>query len=78
MSDGNKIQYGGGGIGLGGILFIVFLVLKLGVGNTTVMTWNWWWVCSPLWIPIVLIIGILLLIFVIFIIITIIASLLGE
>ena len=37
-----------GGIGLGIILFIVFLVLKL----TEVIDWSWWWVTAPLWIPI--------------------------
>ena len=36
-----------GGIGLGGALFIVFLVLKL----TDTIDWSWWWVTSPLWIP---------------------------
>jgi hypothetical protein len=35
-----------GGIGLGGVLFVVFLVLKL----THVISWSWWWVTSPLWI----------------------------
>jgi hypothetical protein len=29
------------------ILFIVFLVLKL----CGVITWSWWWVTAPLWIP---------------------------
>ena len=29
------------------MLFIVFLVLKL----TGVITWSWWWVTAPLWIP---------------------------
>lgn len=32
---------------LGTILFIVFLVLKL-TGN---INWSWWWVFSPIWIP---------------------------
>lgn len=36
------------GIGLGGILFVVFLVLKL-TGN---IDWSWWWVFAPFWIPI--------------------------
>lgn len=36
---------GGGGIGLGGALFITFLVLKL----TGVIDWSWWWVTAPLW-----------------------------
>lgn len=33
---------------LGTILFIVFLILKL----TGVISWSWWWVTAPLWIPI--------------------------
>lgn len=36
-----------GGIGLGTILFIVFLILKL----CGVISWSWWWVTAPLWIP---------------------------
>lgn len=35
-----------GGLGLGTILFVVFLTLKL----TNVIDWSWWWVTSPLWI----------------------------
>lgn len=30
-----------------GILTIVFIVLKL----TDYIDWTWWWVLSPLWIP---------------------------
>ena len=37
-----------GGISLGTVLFIVFLVLKL----TETITWSWWWVTAPLWIPV--------------------------
>ena len=33
------------GIGLGGALFITFLVLKL----THVISWSWLWVTAPLW-----------------------------
>jgi len=33
------------GIGLGGVLFVVFLVLKL----CGVINWSWWWVTAPLW-----------------------------
>lgn len=37
------------GISLGGLIFVVFLALKLaGIGQ--VATWSWWWVTSPLWI----------------------------
>ena len=35
------------GVGIGFILFVVFLVLKL----TKVVTWSWWIVTAPLWIP---------------------------
>ena len=37
----------GGGVGLGGLLFVAFLVLKL----THVIDWSWWWITAPLWIP---------------------------
>jgi hypothetical protein len=36
-----------GGIGFAGLLAIVFIVLKL----TKVITWSWWWVTCPLWLP---------------------------
>ncbi len=42
------------GIGLGGVLFVVFLVLKL-VG---VIAWSWWWITAPLWIPIAVVLGV--------------------
>jgi hypothetical protein len=38
------------GIGFGTVLFLVFLVLKL----TDNIDWSWWWVTSPLWIPLTL------------------------
>ena len=38
------------GMGIGMVLFIVFLVLKL----TGTIDWSWWWVTSPLWIPLAL------------------------
>lgn len=46
MSNSNS----DGGIGLSGVLLIVFIVLKL----CGVIAWSWWWVLSPLWIPIAL------------------------
>ncbi|MCV9929494.1 hypothetical protein OIU83_17670 [Flavobacterium sp. LS1R49] len=36
------------GIGFGGILTIVFIILKL----TKYIDWSWWWVLSPVLIPI--------------------------
>lgn len=49
------------GIGLTGLVFIVFLVLKL----THVIDWSWLWVTAPLWIPlaialILLLVGLIL------------------
>lgn len=42
-----ETRTGGNGIGLGTVLFIVFMVLKL----TGVIAWSWWWITAPLWIP---------------------------
>ena len=45
-------------LGLGTILFLIFLVLKL----TNYINWSWWWVTAPLWIPaiaIILIVGVI-------------------
>lgn len=41
-----------GGIGFGGLLTIVFIVLKL----TKVISWSWWWVTAPLWIPVAIVV----------------------
>jgi len=53
----NNKKVSGNGIGIGTVLFFIFLTLKLaGVGQ--VATWSWWWVTSPLWIPLVAVLGI--------------------
>ena len=53
----NNKKVSGNGIGIGTVLFLIFLTLKLAeVGK--VATWSWWWVTSPLWIPLVLVLGI--------------------
>lgn len=39
------------GIGLSGVLLVVFIVLKL-IG---VISWSWWWVLSPLWIELAIV-----------------------
>ena len=55
-------------IGLGTILFVIFLVMKLAkIGD--VANWSWWWVTAPLWKPVLLalaVFSIVLLIFAIF------------
>lgn len=52
-----KIENNGSGIGLAGALGIAFIVLKL----LGVINWSWWWVLSPFWISVglVLIAGII-------------------
>jgi len=48
-----KKEVSSDGIGTMGVLTIVFIVLKL-VGT---ITWSWWWVLSPLWLPITVVIS---------------------
>lgn len=36
------------GMVLGGVVFVVFLILKL----TNLIDWSWWWIVSPLWISV--------------------------
>lgn len=46
------------GLGVGTVLFLIFMVLKL----TNYIDWSWWWVTAPLWIPIaIFILGALIL-----------------
>lgn len=45
MSDSTS-----GGIGFCGLLTVLFIGLKL----TGYIGWSWWWVLSPIWIPIVI------------------------
>lgn len=59
MSSSNSTQtQSSGGIGLGGAVFIVFLVLKL-IGQ---IGWSWWWVTAPLWLGPVIIVAIFLVV----------------
>jgi hypothetical protein len=47
-----KERYSTDGMGLGSVLLVVFVVLKL----TDNIDWSWWWVLSPIWIPLCLVI----------------------
>jgi hypothetical protein len=42
------------GLGLGMVLFLIFMTLKL----TGDINWSWWWVTSPLWIPILVLLAV--------------------
>lgn len=51
----SETKSSGNGIGIGTVLFVVFLVLKL----THVVDWSWWWVTAPLWAPAAVIVAML-------------------
>lgn len=44
-------------IGFCTAVFLIFLTLKL----TNIITWSWWWVTAPLWMPTALVILICIL-----------------
>lgn len=48
----NSSSGSSGGIGFGGLLAILFIALKL----TGYIDWSWWWVLSPLWGGLVIVI----------------------
>ena len=54
MSSNNNTS---NGVSLGTVLFLIFLMLKL----TDKIDWSWWWVTSPLWAPL----AVVLIIFII-------------
>jgi len=47
------------GIGLCGIMFVILFLLKVGVVETVVMGWSWWWITLPLWWGFAVLFGIL-------------------
>jgi hypothetical protein len=54
----SKEKNASNGIGLGTVLFLIFLTLKLAeIGP--VQYWSWWAVTAPLWIPLLLVLAIL-------------------
>lgn len=53
MDDSKKVTVNFGGIGT--ILAIVFMVLKL----TGHIDWPWVWIFAPIWIPLAIAVGIL-------------------
>ena len=58
MSDSSNSR---SGVGIGGVLFVVFLVLKL----CGVIGWSWWWVTAPLWLPIALLLAVVVLVIIV-------------
>lgn len=41
-----------GGVGVGGLLLVTFIVLKL-LGK---IDWSWWWVLAPAWIGAIIVV----------------------
>lgn len=54
-----------GGMGFCGTLTIVFIILKL----THVIDWSWWWVLSPIWIPVAVVLGIIAIVAIVMLIV---------
>jgi hypothetical protein len=54
----NKNTSSASGVGLFGLMFLVFMTLKL----TGHITWSWWWVTAPLWGGVILWIFVILII----------------
>ena len=54
MTEINQTSSSRIGIGFFGVLTILFIALKL----TGVIAWSWWWVLSPIWITILVWLGI--------------------
>ena len=52
MSDRNYVTVKAKLGGFTTLLAIAFIVLKL----CNVISWSWWWVLAPLWIPVVIVI----------------------
>ena len=52
MSRNNNNNATTGGVGFCGLLTIAFIVLKL----LKVISWSWLWVLSPIWIPLVIVV----------------------
>lgn len=51
----NNSSASSGGIGFAGLLAVLFIGLKLG----GVIAWSWWWVLSPIWLPITVVLSVI-------------------
>ena len=52
--SGGKNMATGGGIGFLGMLAILFIGVKL----AGVISWSWWWVLAPIWMPTAIALGV--------------------
>lgn len=49
--DNVEIIVKGNSIKFCGIFFLTLFLLKVGIVETMVMEWSWWWITAPLWGP---------------------------
>jgi hypothetical protein len=56
-----KSVHSSGGIGIPGMVFVVFLTLKL-IG---IIQWSWLWVLAPIWMPVTVLVLMAVILFVI-------------
>lgn len=56
-----KVRESNAGVGIGGVLQIVFIVLKL----CGLIDWSWWWVWSPTLISLGLVLFVILVVVII-------------
>lgn len=73
MSDSSNSS-SNGGIGFVGLLTILFVGLKL----THYINWSWWWVLSPLWLPMAVVLGIILIFLIGALLVVAVANLTGR
>jgi len=57
----SKTHYHSSGIGFCSLLAILFIALKL----LDKINWSWWWVLSPIWIPICIVLLIIAIILIV-------------
>lgn len=60
MSSKSSAPASSSGIGIGGLLTVIFVVCKI-FNFGPIGAWSWWWVLSPLWIGALIAVGVLVL-----------------
>lgn len=58
--SGSSSSASSGGIGVFGLLGVIFICAKI-FGVDPIAAWSWWWVLSPFWIGIAFVLGIIAL-----------------
>lgn len=60
MTNKTEVKYVTGSSSFLSLLTVAFVVLKL----CGIITWSWWWVLSPIWIPIAIVILLFIILFI--------------